>query len=117
MSTAEVTNSGLATKYLEFCQALASQRSTFNFSLTLGTSFSFSLATQEKEAPATTSTRKKPSPSTQRRNLKRKEMYLEKMKPFSPGTKECKEVVYKCEHCEFESTSDNGVSVHMEEVH
>ena len=117
MSTAEVTNFGLATKCLKFCQALASQRSTFNFSLTLGTSFSFSLSTQEKEAPATTSTRKKPSPSTQRRNLKRKEKYLEKMKPLSPAPKECKEVVYKWDHCEFESTSENGVSVHMEEVH
>ena len=116
MSAAEVTNFGLATKCLEFCQALASQRSTFNFSLTLGTSFSFSLATQEKEAPATTSTRKKLSPSTQRRNLKRKEMYLDKMKPLSPATKECKEVVFKCDYCEFESTSDI-VSNHMEEVH
>ena len=117
MSTAEVTNTGLAAKCLEFCQALASQRSTFNFSLTLGTSFSFSLSTQEKEAPATANTRKKPSPSTQRRNLKRKELYLEKMKPFSPATKECKEVVYKCDDCELESTLENGVSVHMEEVH
>ena len=39
------------------------------------------------------------------------------MKPLSPAPKECKEVVYKCDHCEFESTSENGVSVHMEEVH
>ena len=39
------------------------------------------------------------------------------MKSFSPVPKECKEVVYKCDHCELESTSENGVSVHMEEVH
>ena len=39
------------------------------------------------------------------------------MKQFSPAPKECKEVVYKCDHCGFESTSENGVSVHMEEVH
>ena len=44
-------------------------------------------------------------------------MYLEKMKPLSPAPKESKEMLYKCDHCEFESTSENGVSVHMEEVH
>ena len=44
-------------------------------------------------------------------------MYLEKMKPLSLAPKESKEVLYKCNHCEFESTLENGVSVHMEEVH
>ena len=44
-------------------------------------------------------------------------MYLEKMKSISLGPKEFKEVVYKSDHCKFEWTSKNDVSVHMEEVH
>ena len=39
------------------------------------------------------------------------------MKPLSPAPKECQEVIYKCDHCEFESTSENGANIHMEEVH
>ena len=34
-----------------------------------------------------------------------------------PKPKECKEVFYKYYHCEFESALENGVRIHIEEVH
>ena len=68
----------LANKCLEFCQALASQNTTFSFNLTCGPSFSFSLDTRGVEPPTKNMVRKQVSPSTRRRNERRKKVFLEK---------------------------------------
>ena len=76
----------MANKCLEFCQALASHRQKFSFSLNVGSNFSFSLDTREKPTSLDTSKvdtlqrgmKKKLSPSQVRRNLKRKGDYLRK---------------------------------------
>ena len=41
-------DTSLASKCMDFCQALAKQGQAFNFSLTVSSGFSFSLDTQEK---------------------------------------------------------------------
>ena len=68
-------DSSLASKCMAFCQALASQGQSFNFSISIGSDFSFSLDTRSK---ATTSqgTKKMSSPSTLRRNARRREEFL-----------------------------------------
>ena len=64
--------STLASKCMDFCQALASQGQVFNFSLSVGPTFSFSLDTTRSKAPLT---KKKASPSTLRRNARRREEF------------------------------------------
>ena len=83
----------LATRCLDFCQALDSQRSTFSFSLTLGSSFSFSLDTRgaRKESLTNIMVRKKVSPSTLRRNERRKEDFLQKARNQEVSDKEADE--------------------------
>ena len=67
----------LVSQCLAFCQALAGQGKSFNFSLKIGSTFSFSLDIREGQALAPV-TQKKPSPSTQRRNARRREQFLKK---------------------------------------
>ena len=83
----------LATRCLDFCQALDSQGSTFSFSLTLGSSFSFSLDTRgaRKESLTNIMVRKKVSPSTLRRNERRKEDFLKKSRNQEVSEKEAEE--------------------------
>ena len=42
-------SSSLASKCMDFCQALANQGEAFNFSLSIGSNFSFSLDTRSEE--------------------------------------------------------------------
>ena len=65
--------SSLASKCMEFCQALASQEKVFSFSIKIGNTFSFSLDTKEK-APAPQA--RKVSPSRQKRNNMRRQQFL-----------------------------------------
>ena len=90
-------NSSLATKCLDFCQALSSQGVAFNFSLSIGSTFSFSLDTRGK-APMASGTKKK-SPSTLRRNARRRREFLEKKQnPVAVLPSEVVEAkVFKCE--------------------
>ena len=74
-------DSSLASKCMEFCQALANQGQDFNFTLTTTSGFSFSLDTRKKAASP--DAKKRLSPSTLRRNAKRKEGYLKHKKNHS----------------------------------
>ena len=76
-STTSDVDSSLATKCLDFCQALTRQGKNFNFSLNLGPSFKFALDTSVKSISAEM-VRKKLSPSAVKRNARRKEDYLKK---------------------------------------
>ena len=77
--------SSLTSQCLAFCQALASQGKAFSFSLKIDSTFSFSLDTRENILPVQT-VRKKVSPSTQRRNAKRRQVFLnKKQSPLSPS--------------------------------
>ena len=73
--------SPLATKCMEFCQALASQGKTFSFNPTTGLGFSFSLDTRGSGKPTSdmaeqVKKRKKLSPSDIRRNQRRHQEFL-----------------------------------------
>ena len=82
-----VSESDLATKCLEFCQALNSQGNAFKFSLTLASGFAFSFDSKELALDNQAKKRKKPSPSTIRRNARRKEEFLKKKLNFvSPSS-------------------------------
>ena len=70
-------NSSLASKCMDFCQALASQGQAFNLSIVIGPNFSFSLDTRSK-AMLESGTKKRASPSTLRRNAKRREELAKK---------------------------------------
>ena len=62
------SESSLASKCMDFCQALSSQGRAFKFSLTLGSNFSFSLDARDKVPvldSKTVAIKKKLSPSTQ----------------------------------------------------
>ena len=74
----------LASKCMDFCQALASQGHFFNFSLSVGSGFSFSLDTRSK-AVITQGTKKKASPSTLRRNARRRAEFNAKKQQSSPS--------------------------------
>ena len=109
-------SSSLATQCLAFCQTLASQGQAFNFSLTLGTSFSFSLDTRV-EAPVPQVTRKKKtSPSTQRRNDRRRKLFLESKQTGSKSAEENGKLFY-CDVCDFSEMSRKDLNVHMIRQH
>ena len=75
-----VGETDLASKCLDFCQALKSQGLAFKFSLTMSSNFSFSLDTRglALDIQAKIPLKKKPSPSTIRRNARRREAFLNK---------------------------------------
>ena len=77
MATAGEADCSLASKCMDFCQALASQGLPFHFTLNMGSTFTFSLDTRSK-AKAGPVAKKKSSPSTQRRNARRREEFLSK---------------------------------------
>ena len=82
-----VSETDLATKCLEFCQALNSQGNAFKFSLTLASGFAFSFDSKELALDNQAKKKKKPSPSTIRRNARRKEEFLKKKLNFvSPSS-------------------------------
>ena len=86
MTAVDENDSSLVTKCLDFCQALTSQGTAFNFSISIGSSFSFSLDTRKKVLALGTQgkTKKKPSPSTVRRNARRREDFLKKKQNPAP---------------------------------
>merc|ERR1712016_581874 len=116
-------NSDLASHCMAFCQALASKGQTFSFSLNVGPSFTFSLDTRGNGS--TTLSKKRKTPSTQRRNARRRAEFLAK-KHGPPPEKESssmettpekeadpgEEKVVKCEQCENNFKSENGLKIH-----
>ena len=97
MTAVGESDPNLATKCLDFCQALSSQGVAFNFSLSISSTFFFSLDTRGK-APMASGTKKK-SPSTLRRNARRRREFLEKKQnPVAVLPSEVVEAkVFKCE--------------------
>ena len=120
-----VGDSNLATKCLDFCQALSSQGVAFNFSLSIGSTFSFSLDTRGK-ASLSPGTKKKSSPSTLRRNARRRKEFLEKKQNPAPvipteeavgETEPEKENIFQCDQCENNFKSENGLKIHIGKSH
>ena len=112
-------DTSLASKCMDFCQALANQGQAFNFSLTITSGFSFSLDTRKKAASP--DVKKKASPSTLRRNAKRKEEYL-KQKQNHSTVNHVEEVgvassVPSCDQCDFKSVSEKGLRQHKRMKH
>ena len=110
----------LATKCLDFCQALSSQGVAFNFSLSIGSTFSFSLDTRVK-ASVSPGTKKRSSPSTLRRNARRKEEFLKKKQ--NPAVANLSEETVgeslspKCNHCDYKAASEKGLRQHIRMKH
>ena len=119
MTAACDVETSLASKCMDFCQALANQGQAFNFSLTITSGFSFSLDTRKKAASP--DVKKKASPSTLRRNAKRKEEYL-KHKLNHSTVNHVEEVgaassVPSCDQCDFKSVSEKGLRQHKRMKH
>ena len=120
MAAVTDVTSSLVSKCMEFCQALASQGQTFQFSLTMGHTFSFSLDTTGKELMSS-GFKKKMSPSTQRRNSRRREEFLKK-KEQSLSTVDSpveKAVVseFSCDQCDYSNASEKGLKQHKRMKH
>ena len=121
-------NSDLASQCMAFCQALASKGQTFSFTLNVGPSFTFSLDTRGDGS--STLAKKRKSPSTQRRNSRRRAEFLAKKhgppperEPSSMETTPEKEAepeeenVFKCDQCENNFKSENGMKIHIGKTH
>ena len=107
-------SSSLATQCLAFCQTMASQAQAFNFSLTLDTSFCFSLDTRVG-APVKQVTRKT-SPSTQRRNERRRKLFLESKQTESKSAEETRNL-FSCDVCDFTGMSRKDLNIHINRQH
>ena len=125
------SDSSLAAKCLDLCQVLAGQGLAFNFSLSIGSTFSFSLDARGKgQALATQGkTKKKKTPSTMRRNARRRTEFLKKKledsgEPKGPTCgsaqgprKEDAGGLFKCDQCEKDFKSENGLKIHVGKTH
>ena len=120
-------NSDLATQCMAFCQALASKGQIFSFTLKVGSSFAFSLDTRGNGTSSLTKKRK--SPSTRRRNARRRAEFLAKKRgpPESESSTEkltpekvarpVKAKEFKCDQCEKDFKSENGLKIHVGKTH
>ena len=125
-------NSNLASQCMAFCQALASKGQTFSFALNVGSSFTFSLDTRGNGTSSLTKKRK--SPSTRRRNARRRAEFLAKKRgPPEKSTPEkvfflkkktpekvarpVKAKEFKCDQCEKDFKSENGLNIHIGKTH
>ena len=113
-------NSSLASKCMDFCQALANQGEAFNFSLSVGSNFSFSLDTRSEARKKSLRT-KKPSPSTLRRNARRRQEYLNK-KQNPVAVNHIAEVTAVsvsplCDLCDYKAASEKGLKTHKRMKH
>ena len=112
-------NQVLVSKCLDFCQMLANKSMGFNFSLTMG-SFSFSLDTRVVETkaadPAAMVKKKKYSPSHQRRNAKRRQLFLESKKHTESNTA-CTDSILVCDICDLEVNTKVDLNKHMKKAH
>ena len=118
MTAVGEVNTDLASKCMEFCQALASQGQAFNFSLAIGSSFSFSLDSRTKAEG--TVAKKRVSPSTLRRNTKRRKEFIMKQQFSStwiPSEEKTASAVPKCDQCDYEGASEKGLTQHKRMKH
>ena len=114
-------NSNLASQCMAFCQALASKGQIFSFTVKVGSSFAFSLDTRGNGTSSFTKKRK--SPSTRRRNARRRAEFLAKKRgPPEKSTPEkvarpVKAKEFKCDQCEKDFKSENGLKIHVGKTH
>ena len=114
-------NSNLASQCMAFCQALASKGQNFSFTVKVGSSFAFSLDTRGNGTSSLTKKRK--SPSTRRRNARRRAEFLAKKRgPPEKSTPEkvarpVKAKEFKCDQCEKDFKSENGLKIHVGKTH
>ena len=108
MTAVGEVDTSLASKCMDFCQALAKQGQAFNFSLTVSSGFSFSLDTKRKAGSPVT--KKKTSPSTLRRNARRREEFLAKKQHESSTRISVENSVadseIKCDQCEYVAATE-----------
>ena len=117
-------NQVLVSKCLDFCKNVANKSMGFNFSLTMG-SFSFSLDTRVVETkaadPASMVKKKKYSPSNQRRNAKRRQLFLESKKQTEKQTESnsacTTDSLLVCDICDLEVNSKVDMNKHMKKAH
>ena len=113
-------DSNLATKCMDFCNALASQSLAFSFTLSVGPDFSFSLDARERKQAAkvlTAEVKKKLSPSQVRRNARRRQEFL-KRKAETNGKEQVVEAkTLKCDQCDKQFKSESGLKIHMGKSH
>ena len=112
-------DTSLASKCMDFCQALAKQGQAFNFSLTISSGFSFSLDTRRKAGSPVT--KKKTSPSTLRRNARRRKEFLAK-KEHESSTRisienSVADLEIKCDQCEYVAATEKGLRQHIRMKH
>ena len=119
MTAVADVDTSLASKCMDFCQALANQGQAFNFFLTTASGFSFSLDTRKKAANP--DAKKRSSPSTQRRNAKRREEYMKRKQNHSTVNPIVEEVNVAsnvpCDQCDFKSVSEKGLWQHKRIKH
>ena len=115
-------NSNLASQCMAFCQALASKGQIFSFTLKVGSSFAFSLDTRGNGTSSLTKKRK--SPSTRRRNARRRAEFLAKKRESSTEKSTPEKVArpvkakeFKCDQCEKDFKSENGLKIHVGKTH
>ena len=119
MTAVDEVNSSLASKYMDFCQALASQGQAFNFSIVIGPSFSFSLDTRSKVMQES-GTKKRASPLTLRRNAKRREEFAKKQNSSVWTTTEDDTATSNsltCDQCDAAFKTRNGLKIHKGKSH
>ena len=113
-------DSTLATKCMDFCNALASKGLAFSFTLSVGPDFSFSLDARERKQAAkvlTAEVKKKLSPSQVRRNARRRQEFL-KRKAETNGKEQVVEAkTLKCDQCDKQFKSESGLKIHMGKSH
>ena len=120
MATAGEADCSLASKCMDFCQALASQGLPFHFSLNMGPDFTFSLDTRGK-AKAVPVVKKKVSPSTQRRNARRREEFLlkkrQRLSTVDAPVEKATVPQFSCDQCDYTNVSEKGLRQHIRMKH
>ena len=120
MATTGEADCSLASKCMDFCQALASQGLPFHFTLNMGSTFTFSLDTRGK-AKAGPVAKKKSSPSTQRRNARRREEFLSKkrqsLSTVNPPVDKATASLLSCDQCDYKNVSEKGLRQHTRMKH
>ena len=120
MATAGEADCSLASKCMDFCQALASQGLPFHFSLNMGSDFTFSLDTRGK-AKAVPVVKKKVSPSTKRRNARRREEFLlkkrQRLSTVDPPVEKATVPQFSCDQCDYTNVSEKGLRQHIRMKH
>ena len=120
MATAGEADCSLASKCMDFCQALASQGLPFHFSLNMGPNFTFSLDTRSKTEVVPVK-KKKVSPSTQRRNARRREEFLlkkrQRLSTVDAPVERATVPQFSCDQCDYTNVSEKGLRQHIRMKH